>query len=78
MVDVAAAAASTTSGPPVEAITATVVRLTQALGLEAIAEGVEHEEQAEVLQRIGCRYGQGYLLSPPMPADAVVRLVTTS
>jgi len=31
-----------------------------------------------VLQRLGCRYGQGYLLSPPKPADAVVRLVTAS
>jgi diguanylate cyclase (GGDEF)-like protein len=62
--------------PTVEAITATIVALTQRLGLEAIAEGVEHEEQVEVLLRLGCRYAQGYLLATPQPAEAMVRLIT--
>ncbi|MGD9702926.1 MAG: putative bifunctional diguanylate cyclase/phosphodiesterase [Acidimicrobiia bacterium] len=64
------------SDPTVEAITSTIVALTKRLGLEAIAEGVETEDQVEVLRRLGCRYAQGYLLATPQPAEDVVRLVT--
>ena len=40
------------------------------LGIEAIAEGVETEEQLELLQAHGCRYAQGFLLGQPMSASA--------
>ncbi len=33
------------------------------LGLEVIAEGVEHPQQAEILRSLGCEQIQGYLVS---------------
>ena len=49
-------------------IVATVVGLGQSLGLTTVAEGVETEEQAEVLRWLGCDLGQGWLYGHPMPA----------
>ncbi len=48
-----------------------VIEMADALGLDTIAEGIEQPEQAEVLQRWGCRTGQGYLLGRPMEPDAL-------
>ncbi len=39
------------------------------LGLDLVAEGVETEDQRQFLLRIGCVIGQGFLFSPPVPAD---------
>ena len=44
-----------------------IVRLTLALDLEVVAEGVETERERELAAAIGCTYGQGYLFSRPMP-----------
>jgi len=44
-----------------------VVHLGLALGLNIVAEGVEHSEQATSLRSLGCQYGQGYLWSPAVP-----------
>lgn len=44
------------------------------LGLEVVAEGVEHPEQLEWLQRHGCNYAQGYWLGRPMPANELLAL----
>ena len=48
-------------------IVAAVVSLAHALGLHAIAEGVETEEQRRWLRELGCDLGQGYLWSRPLP-----------
>lgn len=48
-------------------ITEQSVRLIHELGLMAVAEGVESEEQAEWLKRIRCDFAQGYLFGKPMP-----------
>jgi EAL domain-containing protein (putative c-di-GMP-specific phosphodiesterase class I) len=41
------------------------------MGLKVVAEGVEDAEAWNLLRRLGCDYAQGYLISPPMPAEAV-------
>ena len=41
-----------------------IIRMTLALGLEVVAEGVESPEQASVLLALGCTKGQGFLYSP--------------
>ncbi|HEX2192689.1 MAG TPA: bifunctional diguanylate cyclase/phosphodiesterase [Acidimicrobiales bacterium] len=51
------------------ALARAVVKLAATLGLCAVAEGIERAEQAEVLRGLGCRYGQGLLLAPPLPAE---------
>ena len=51
------------------AITANLVNLAHALGIVAIAEGIESPGQLSSLQSLGCDLGQGYLLGRPMPPD---------
>jgi diguanylate cyclase (GGDEF)-like protein/PAS domain S-box-containing protein len=50
-----------------EAIVRTIIAMAQSLDLDFIAEGVETEEQKQVLLHIGCTHYQGYLFSPPIP-----------
>jgi len=45
---------------------AAVVDLIHAIGAEVVAEGVEHQSQAEVLTRMGCEYLQGFLFGKPL------------
>ncbi|WP_053333677.1 putative bifunctional diguanylate cyclase/phosphodiesterase [Gemmatimonas phototrophica] len=45
-----------------------VMTLADNLGLEVVAEGIEHMEQLVLLQALGCPYGQGYLLARPLEA----------
>ncbi|SEO81629.1 aminotransferase class I/II-fold pyridoxal phosphate-dependent enzyme [Actinacidiphila rubida] len=52
-----------------------IVRIADTLGLQVIAEGIEHEVQRDRLVDMGCRFGQGYLFAHPMPADEGDQLV---
>ncbi len=45
-----------------------LISLADALGQRVIAEGIETEEQYDILKRLGCTFGQGYFLARPMPA----------
>ena len=49
---------------------AAIVSLAAALGLDAVAEGVEDEAQAELLRALGCPLAQGYLFGAPGPRIA--------
>jgi PAS domain S-box-containing protein len=46
-------------------IVSAVIGLGQSLGLHVLAEGIETEEQATLLTRLGCQFGQGFLLGRP-------------
>jgi diguanylate cyclase (GGDEF)-like protein len=59
------------AGSVVSPIARAIVDLGRTLGLQVIAEGIEHTEQARWLADIGCRYGQGYLYARPMGAAAI-------
>ncbi|MBU1002122.1 MAG: EAL domain-containing protein [Proteobacteria bacterium] len=50
-------------------IVRTVLTLADVLGLDVVAEGVETEEQAQLLNSMGCRRGQGYLFARPLPFE---------
>lgn len=45
----------------------TIILMAHKLGLKVIAEGIETQEQSNLLQSIGCDFGQGYLFSKPKP-----------
>ncbi len=49
------------------AIINSIIVLGRNLGLEVIAEGIEEQAQMEMLLRLGCREGQGYWFSRPVP-----------
>ncbi|MGN6331158.1 MAG: putative bifunctional diguanylate cyclase/phosphodiesterase [Motilibacteraceae bacterium] len=48
------------------AVAEAIVTLGRSLGLQIVAEGVEHPEQASVLAAMGCPLGQGFLWSKPV------------
>lgn len=48
-----------------------ILAMASALGLTVIAEGVETEEQREVLRELGCPTAQGYLLGRPQPVEVL-------
>jgi diguanylate cyclase (GGDEF)-like protein len=52
-----------------------IVGLAQRLGLDVIPEGIEEPDQLARLQALGCRIGQGFLLSRPMPAAAIGQML---
>lgn len=56
------------------AIIRAVVALADSLGMSTTAEGVENEEEAEMINRLGCRKIQGYYFGRPMPANEAVAL----
>ena len=49
----------------------TIVAMGRSLGLDIVAEGVESVHQLQVLSDLGCHKAQGYLISHPVPADAM-------
>jgi EAL domain-containing protein (putative c-di-GMP-specific phosphodiesterase class I) len=52
------------------AIARAIVELGRTLDLRVVAEGIEEPDQADWLMSLGCVYGQGYLYSRPLGADA--------
>lgn len=58
------------------AITRAIVALGSSLNLSVIAEGVETEEQVEILKAYGCEEAQGYLFARPMTASSFLDMYT--
>jgi len=56
------------SDPKDAAIVSGLIQLAHAVGLTAVAEGVETAGQLAALRRLGCDVAQGYLMSRPVPA----------
>ena len=59
------------------AIVRSTVALAQSLGAELVAEGVEDEVTLSALRRYGCTISQGFVHSPPLPADDLQRWITS-
>lgn len=54
-----------------EAIVSAMIAVSHKLGRRVVAEGVEHPVQAEMLQQMGCDFGQGFLFGAPTPATVI-------
>jgi EAL domain-containing protein (putative c-di-GMP-specific phosphodiesterase class I) len=60
------------SSEDARAVVDAVIRLSHALGLKVVAEGVETSAQREILLELECDEMQGYLFAKPMPASTLL------
>jgi diguanylate cyclase (GGDEF)-like protein len=67
-----------TSNPNDATIAASIIALARSMNLGVIAEGVETEEQLRFLKAKGCRQGQGFLFSQPLPEGQLTSLLDRS
>ena len=58
-----------------EAIVSGTIGLAHALGVIAVAEGVETADQQEILRELGCDLAQGYYFAKPLPGEAMEKLL---
>jgi len=56
-------------------IVGTIVQMGRNLNMDVVAEGVENEQQLNVLQRLECNYVQGMLFGNPMSSDNYLELL---
>ncbi len=61
--------------PQATAIVAAVLGLGRALGMTAVAEGVETTQQRDFLIAHGCPLAQGFLLGRPVPAAELTKVL---
>ena len=52
-----------------------ILAMSSSLKMTNVAEGIETEYQLERLKEMGCQYGQGYLISRPLPASDFIQLM---
>lgn len=52
-----------------------LIEQARSAGLQVTAEGVECREQWQTLQSLGCDYGQGFWLAPPLPSSDMVAFI---
>ena len=52
-----------------------IVEMGNALELEVLAEGIETEEQSEILRGLGCHIAQGYFYSKPLSAENMEKML---
>ncbi|MGE4281042.1 MAG: putative bifunctional diguanylate cyclase/phosphodiesterase [Magnetospirillum sp.] len=57
------------------AIARAIISMGHAMGLKVVAEGVETQEQFDILCQAGCDAVQGFLFSRPVPADQAAELL---
>lgn len=54
-----------------------IIGLCHTLNMTITAEGVETQQQAEILTDLGCEYAQGYFFAPPMSSDEITQLLAS-
>jgi predicted signal transduction protein with EAL and GGDEF domain len=57
------------------AIVSAIIAIARHLQIQVIAEGIEGYQQAEILRRLGCAVGQGFLFARPMTAEQCLKLL---
>ncbi|HMD29008.1 MAG TPA: EAL domain-containing protein [Steroidobacteraceae bacterium] len=56
-------------------IVSAIIAIARHLHIQVIAEGIEAYQQAEILRKLGCLIGQGFLFARPMPAEQCLELL---
>jgi diguanylate cyclase (GGDEF)-like protein len=52
-----------------------VISMAAEMGMTLVAEGIETEDDAEMLGQMGCHFGQSYHFGPPIGTDAVLKIL---
>jgi len=58
------------------AITTATVVMAHSLNRRVVAEGIETQEQADFLNKLGCEMGQGYYYSKPLPSNEIPKMLS--
>jgi len=66
------------ANPAARNIARRVIQIAQALYLEVVAEGVETAEEVQILQSMGCELAQGFVISKPLSASALLEFLSAS
>jgi EAL domain-containing protein (putative c-di-GMP-specific phosphodiesterase class I) len=61
--------------PKSKAVVSSIIHLANAMDIEIIAEGIEKNEEALILETLGARFGQGYLFAKPMELNKFIALI---
>jgi len=61
--------------PKTNAVVKGVANLAKEMGLKTIVEGIESKDEEFILWQLGLNQGQGYFLSPPVPAEKAIRFL---
>src|SRR5690625_4298670 len=57
----------------VEAIVSAIITMGEKMGIEVVAEGIETVEQLQLMKKVKCMIGQGYLFDKPLAIDSLER-----
>lgn len=60
-----------------KSVVRSIIYLAQQLNLKVIAEGIESEAEATLIQELGADMGQGYLFSKPLDFETLIKLLST-
>ncbi len=66
-----------TAGNRNAAIIKAIVTLAKSMNMETTAEGVETQDEIELIRDLGCSHIQGFVYGRPMPGDQVIKLLAT-
>ncbi|MGN0579408.1 MAG: EAL domain-containing protein, partial [Ruminococcus sp.] len=56
-------------------IVSSVIRIAKSKKIEIIAEGIENENQANILRNAGCDFAQGFLYGKPVPPEKITEFL---
>lgn len=56
-------------------IVSSVIRIAKSKGIKTIAEGIENQQQADILRDAGCDYAQGFLYGRPVPPEKIIKFL---
>ena len=57
-------------------IVTAIIKMANVLGMTVVAEGIETNDDRDILLGLNCDFGQGYLWSPAIPSHALIKLVS--
>jgi sensor c-di-GMP phosphodiesterase-like protein len=57
------------------AIVSAIIAIAEHLHIQVVAEGIEGYQQADILRRLGCTVGQGFLFAQPMAPEECMKML---